>query len=224
MKKMNRVAELIKLINKELDDLKVYFLESPMEIFRKYVAGVDEAMCLDDSTRLLKYENYMIFWISFYFFNQNIISFDESKKVVNEIKDIINAWTYDKDYELLGKLFECFDDDGMIINTDAYNYMTELKLPTDFASYYMKYVYLCMRHFLGLKNVLKQIDSSNEKRKIKAKKIKKLYHECLFRKIITIILENVDKAVKNDKNDRNLAKKKINIQENYKVNYLIFLC
>lgn len=206
---MSIISKLNSLIDKELDEFKLVLLEESEYQIKPYVDELAKnANCINKS-ELVHMEPFKIFLIFFYFTNNSDMSFDETYKMVLEVRREINRWSFDSQRETLLDLYTSLNTSNGEINSKVIDCMNKLRLTPEFINYNLSNLALIMASFLKLKRDITGINKKGNNIILKCQLMKQIYNNSQFKGCVEIVVEDVRESEKRINYRHELAREKI---------------
>ena len=206
---MNNLSKINSLIESELDEFRLVLLEEGEEEIKPYVDEIATKANGINKEELVKIEPFKIFLTYFYLTNNAYLSFDEVYQMVLEIKDIINSWAFKTEGPLLLGLSKVLDDNGKVIDSKAYEYMTKLMITPEFINYNLKPICFIMFDFLNLKMDIIKISIKNRGLGSNQALIRQAYNNSRLKNIIMVAVKALKVANDEMAERKEVAKEKI---------------
>lgn len=147
---MNRIAEIERLAHDSLVETNLQLKEKKKAKLKKDIDSLSTRVNSKDKMAITNIPNTDVLIIFLNILNDDQFTYEETFLYVEEIKPIINSWTFDIHGEDLQTMFEQTNQGGL----NDFKYISSfnnLKLTPAFLNYRMKYIYQAMYCFLKLK-------------------------------------------------------------------------
>lgn len=191
---MNKITELNELIESELNDLNLILLEENEYQIQPYVDELEKKANSANKIDLIEIETFKVFLVFFYLTNNNVLSYDEAYKMVEEIRYVVNGWSFASDGPNILNLSKAIDSDGKVIDTKAFDYMTKLRISPEFINYDIKNFLLIILCFIKLKKDIMDVNLIKISFQQKIKLIKKIYINSQMQNFVVIAVKAVEEV------------------------------
>ncbi len=146
------LGQIRTLAEDSLIDAKLILNEEGADVYRKPLDKMIELSKRMNKQDLARMTNSEVFLIFLHLANGTIYSYYESLEFVEEIKQEIDSWTYERNGRDLNILINNMDDNGNLTSPEATKSFMNLNLTAVFFNYNMRSVYSAILCFLKFKS------------------------------------------------------------------------